>query len=239
MNRRIVLIAIIIIFLLLIIIAKQSKESKVLMEVTKDLGTINRKKSVDIQSQRNELRKINTSLKNVKNLHEYINDFSQNPPQTHQRYLKIYEKIFDYQTVYLIFYESDYIYHMEYWENIREEFDINRDVSRFKLKSMLFVDGKSFDPSSNSSISQDANSFNIAEINLGKYEGRGLGSFYLDSLSTELLRYPQIKYLKGKLSPVDFKNKEKLIGFYEKNGFEDIKLMTKNSWGYVSKTLRK
>ena len=73
--------------------------------------------------------------------------------------------------------------------------------------------------------------------NMQDHKGKSAGSFYLECLSTELQRYPQIQYIYGKLSPVDLQDKDKLINFYSKNGFEDIKAMTPTESGYVKKYL--
>lgn len=56
---------------------------------------------------------------------------------------------------------------------------------------------------------------------MNEHEGKGAGSFYLECLSKELLRYPQIQYLCGELAPVDFRKKTNCYIFI---GRMDLKL---------------
>ena len=75
------------------------------------------------------------------------------------------------------------------------------------------------------------NVIKIEELNMHEHEGKGAGSFYLECLFKELLRYPQIQFLYGELSPVNFRKKDKLLHFYRKNGFETIISMTEKMAG--------
>lgn len=199
------------------------------------------KKDEVIKIEKRENDELKLSLENARNTHKFINEIIFKQTSSHQRYLKIYQKELSYssmkQVIYAVFYEDDYIYEMSYLKEKNENFDVNIDVIRFKLNCSIFIDGKELDPSLNESIPKNSFSIKIEELNMNKHEGKGAGSVYLDCLSKELLRYPQIQYLYGGLSSVDIKNKNKLVRFYEKNGFEDIKPMTEKRHGYVRKKL--
>lgn len=218
------------------------KEKRYIQIINKRLESIVGENRKEIQNQNYKLEEFQLSLKNAFNANEFINKLNQKPTYCHKQYMKVYQKELSYltktQVVYAVFYEEDYIYSMEYLEEKSANFDINRDVSQFKLKCLIFIDGEQLDPSLNSHITQDSDSVKIEELNMHKHEGKGGGSFYLECLSKELLRYPQIKYIHGDLSSQDINKRDKLIRFYEKNGFENIRPMTDNSWGYVKKTIR-
>ena len=46
-------------------------------------------------------------------------------------------------------------------------------------------------------IALEDNTAKIEELNMGHHQGKGAGSFYLECLSKELLRYPRIQYIRG------------------------------------------
>ena len=227
---------------LVLIVRWAIKRKKITDDRNKLLEKIVNERNQQIQKQQFKIEKIKLSQKNTENTHEYINMLNQKSTYLHQRYMKMYQKELYYQEVsqmvYAVFYEDDYIYTNKFLEEKNVDFDIIRDVSRFKLECRLFIDGKQLDPSLNKYISQDYDSLKIEELNMLEHEGKGAGSFYLECLSKELLRYHQIKYIHGELSLTDLKNKDKLIHFYKKNGFENIIPMTDSSSGHITKTLR-
>lgn len=226
----------------LIIMKRLLIEKKFIKTIKKRLENSVDENRAEIQKQNYKLEELQLSLKNADNTHKFINKLNYNPTYSHQQYMKVYQKELSYQkkkqVVYAVFYEDDYIYTMKYIEEKCAIFDITRDVSRFKLNCLMFIDGEQLDPSLTNYITQDSDSVNIEELNMYKHEGKGGGSFYLECLSKELLRYPQIQYIHGTLSYVDVINQDKLIYFYGKNGFENIKPMTDNSCGHVTKTIR-
>lgn len=222
---------------------------KWLLKEKNDIEIINKRLEKIIDGNRNEIQKQNykleelqLSLKNAVNTYKIINKINQKPTYCHKQYMKVYQKELYYQNntqvVYAVFYEDEYIYTMKYLKEKPVDFDINRDVSSFKLNCLMFIGGGQLDPSLNYNITQDSNSVKIEELNMYEHEGKGGGSFYLECLSKELLRYPQIKYIHGDLSSVDVNKRDKLIHFYKKNGFENIRPMTDNSCGHVIKTIR-
>ncbi|KAF5076604.1 putative amidoligase enzyme [anaerobic digester metagenome] len=218
------------------------KEKNVTEIINKRLANLVDGNTTEMQKQKYKIKELQLSLKNADNAHNFINKCNQKPTFCHQSYMKVYQKELCYQgvsqVVYIVFYEDDHIYTREYLEEKYVDFDINRDVSRFKLECMLFIDGEQFEPSLNQPITQDSDSVKIEELNMSEHEGKGAASFYIECLSKELLRYPQIQYIKGGLSSVDVEQKDKLIHFYRKNGFENIRPMSEISWGHVTKTIR-
>lgn len=246
MSRWIFIFAILTMIFILITI-RSLKEKKSMIKTNRSLEDTTNRNRKDIQYKRYNMEKLEVSLKNTNNTIEYINKLSQEPMYYHQRYIKVYQRELSYkddfdrdcsQIVYAVFYEDNLTYKMEYLNRKDQDFDINRDVTSFKLECILFIDTKYLEPSTNGFITPESKSLGIQELNLHKHEGKGAGSFYLQCLSKELLRYPQIKYIRGSLSPKDIKYKDGLIHFYKKNGFEDIVPMTKTSFGHVSKTIK-
>ena len=224
------------------IIRKAFKKRKELEKTAAELLENVRMRNQEIQKEQRRNAELSLSLENADNANDFVNKLGLKQTYCHQRYLKIYQKKLIYhgimQEIYAVFYEDDYIYEMDYLKEKSERFDINTDVSRFKLNCRMFIDGKDLDPSLNGYIVKENSSIKIEELNMHAHEGKGGGSFYLECLSKELLRYPQIQYLYGELSPVDFRKKDKLLHFYRKNGFETIIPMTEKKSGYVAKTIR-
>lgn len=224
------------------IIRKLLKEKNIIERTTEESSEVVCSKTKEIQREKEKNVQLQLSLRNANNLHEFVNNIVFKETYSHQRYIKIYQKELEYreitQMVYAVFYEDDYTYEMEYLKEKNRKFDINTDVSRFKLNCRMFIDGEKLDPSLNTYIVKENCSIKIEELNMYEHEGKGAGSFYLECLSKELLRYPQIQYLYGDLSTVDFEKRDKLIYFYGKNGFEDIKPITEENSGHVAKTIR-
>lgn len=224
------------------IIRKLLKKQNELEKRVNDLSENVCRKKQEIQKEQQKNAELKLSLENAENAYRFINEIRFKKTHCHQRYLKTYQKEIIYndimQVIYAVFYEDDYIYEIEYLKEKSDKFDINTDVSRFKLNCRMFIDGEDLNPSLNSYITKDNNFIKIEELNMYEYEGKGAGSFYLECLSKELLRYPQIQYIDGELSSVDFGKKEKLLHFYKKNGFETIIPMTEKKSGYVKKTIK-
>lgn len=224
------------------ILSKLYSKYNIAGKTIEELVKTNDNKEEFIRYKEKQITDLQMSLKNADIAHQFINTLKMKSTYCHQRYLKIYKKELQYdkssQVVYAIFYEDDYIYEMNFLESKNENFDVCRDVSRFKLECRMFIDGEQLDPSLNSHITRENDSVNIEELNLYKHEGKGAGSFYLECLSKELMHYPQIECVTGCLSTVDVGKKNKLIHFYKKNGFEEIMPMTEKSFGHIKKTIR-
>ena len=223
------------------------KEKKAMIKDNMRMQDTIKENRTDIDDQGHEIDGLELSLKNANNAVEYTNKLIQKDTDYDHTYINIYQRELSYkddfdrecsQIVYAVFYEDNFIYTMEYALGKHKDFDINRDAVRFKLECMLFIDGTYLEPSLNQHIEKANSTLKIEELNMYKHKGKGAGSFYLQCLSEEILRYPQIKYIRGDLSPVDIKYKDDLIGFYKKNGFQDIQPMTESEFGHVRKIIR-
>lgn len=144
------------------IISKAFKKRKELEKtITELLENLHRRKQ-EIQKEQRRNAELKLSLENAENAQDFVNKMGFKQTYCHQRYLKIYQKELELygtiQVIYAVFYEDDYIYEMEYTKEKGEKFDINADVSRFKLNCRMFIDGKDLDPSLNEYIVKESNS---------------------------------------------------------------------------------
>ena len=227
------------IFILGYMLKKLIKENHFLNRCLNSSEDILQRQNANLTKKEVEQNALQLSITNADNLHKFLNNLYYMRTHCHQRYHKIYQKkLLDRQIAYVVFYENSYTYQLDYLDNKDVNFDISKHVARFDLSCRMFIDGEEIDPSLNTPILSHSDTIKIQELNLHKHEGKGAGSFYLQSLSKELLRYPQIKRIYGDLSDVDYPKKDKLLHFYSKNGFENIVPMTPNAFGHISKKLK-
>lgn len=225
-----------------IVLCRWRKEKRVDAAAREDLLAAIWNKNDLIRTQSAQLEENEKSIANAENLMEYVKKLSQKKDTyCHSRTMNMYQTDVTYldakQKIYALFYEYDMLYSMDYVENKYEEFDVNKHVEHLKLECRIFYDNEIIDPALLKRIYIQGEECYIEELNIKNYEGKGIGTFYLESLEKELLNYKKINIIKGGLSPVDFKNKEQLVHFYEKNGFEVIP-MKKDEWGVVEKKIR-
>ena len=141
------------------------------------------------------------------------------------------------QVIYAIFFEEVCAYISEYPDGSYNEFDFERDEDKFYLRCMLFADGGSIDPLEIDSSNKEDSNIHIHELNVGKYDNFGAGSFVLESFENELRQYNHIKTISGMLSSFDYPQRDQLIHFYSKNGFDEIIPMTDDINGKMVKYL--
>lgn len=104
----------------------------------------------------------------------------------------------------------------------------------------VFIDKTKMWPLSLDPIIKGNTRYQIQDINCHPKCGLGIGTYVLQDLEKEIKAFDEITELYVKLSTVDFDAKDCLYNFYiNKNGFKVEKELQENSWGRLSKDIRK
>ena len=137
----------------------------------------------------------------------------------------------------VVSFDKEYIYDLEYF---KQKVDCRKEdyISRINLRCTCFVDGNIVhDLLTMNSIMKGSSVAIIDIIDCGRYKDRGIGTCIMTSLC-DVLKELQVEELRAKLSPVDYKVKDKLYHFYSVlNGFEIVKDIQENKWGLAVKKL--
>jgi translation initiation factor 2 beta subunit (eIF-2beta)/eIF-5 len=169
-----------------------------------------------------------TSIKNFKNALE------EPPNDDYKSHFRI-NSLEDEQQIIILF-EEEKEYDSDMQSLLKEKGLDSKKFSR-ELDCTVFIDGKKFDPILLAPIFKDQQHLEIQDINCMNYKGRGVGTYTIRFLE-EILKEIGINKIFAKLSPVDYKNKEKLYNFYiNKNGFTLKKELTSSTSGLVEKQI--